>query len=326
MDKRIRIPDTDLSVFPIGLGTVDAGLLWDGKDADAIFETYLSQGGNLVDCAHVYSDWVMGETARAERVVGDWLQRSGKRKEIVLITKGGHPNMKGENVDLHCSRMTHKDMVKDLNESLMQLRTDYIDLYFYHRDDLSQTVEEEIETMEEFVKAGKIRYYGCSNWTSERMREADDYCARKGYRGFVADQSLLNLGMKYFKGLADDTLAYTRGDAWDYHVENLRNLEMPYMGNCSGFFHIFAQKGEAGVKENPYYTPGNVAVAERMRILRKRYDCTITQCVLGFFYHQPFPCVPLYGPARPEHVKDACGTLDIPFTDADYEWLLKPDI
>ena len=66
MDKRIRIPDTDLAVFPIGLGTVDAGLLWDGKDADAIFETYLSQGGNFVDCAHVYSDWVMGETARAE--------------------------------------------------------------------------------------------------------------------------------------------------------------------------------------------------------------------------------------------------------------------
>ncbi len=325
MDKRIRIRDTELSVFPIGLGTVDAGLLWDGKEADAVFETYLSQGGNLVDCAHVYSDWVPGETARAERVVGDWLQRSGKRNEIILVTKGGHPDMKGEKVDLHRSRMSHEDMVKDLDESLAQLRTDYIDLYFYHRDDLSQPVEEEIETMEEFVKKGKIRYYGCSNWTAERMRAADAYCAGKGYRGFVADQSLLNLGMKYFKGLADDTLAYTRGDAWDYHVENLRNLEMPYMGNCSGFFHIYAQKGEEGVKDSPYYTQGNVRVAERMRILCQRYGCTITQCVLGFFYHQPFPCVPLYGPAVPEHVTDACGTLDIPFTDADYEWLLEPD-
>ena len=79
MEKRIKIPNTELSVFPIGLGTVDAGLLWDGADADRIFDTYLDCGGNLIDCAHVYSDWVEGEKARAERVLGDWHQRSGKR-------------------------------------------------------------------------------------------------------------------------------------------------------------------------------------------------------------------------------------------------------
>lgn len=323
MEKRILIPDTELSVYPIGLGTVDAGLRWDGADADRIFDTYVQRGGNLIDCAHVYSDWVPGEIARAERVLGDWLTRSKKRNEVVIMTKGGHPVMTDPVPDMHKSRMTHDDMVKDLNESLKQLRTDYIDIYFYHRDNKEQSVEEEIETMEQFVKEGKIRYYGCSNWDVERMIQADAYCKEKGYRGFVADQSLLNLGMKYMRPLADDTLGYTRGKAFDYHIKNARNLEMPFMGNCSGFFHIYDSQGEAGIQSNPYYTPENIKVAEGVKALKEKYHCSITQVVLGFFYHQPFQCVPLYGPACPEHVVDACGTLDIPFTAEDYEELLK---
>ncbi len=125
--NNILIPNTELSVSPFGLGTVDAGLLWDGADADRVFETYLELGGNLLDSAHVYSDWVPPEIARSERVIGDWLARSGKRDKIVLITKGGHPDMTGENPDTHMNRMHREDMVKDLDESLKQLRTDYID-------------------------------------------------------------------------------------------------------------------------------------------------------------------------------------------------------
>ena len=175
--NNILIPNTELSVSPFGLGTVDAGLLWDGADADRVFETYLELGGNLLDSAHVYSDWVPPEIARSERVIGDWLARSGKRDKIVLITKGGHPDMTGENPDTHMNRMHREDMVKDLDESLKQLRTDYIDLYFYHRDDVTIPAEETIEVMQDFVKQGKIRYYGCSNWSTERMMAADKYCA-----------------------------------------------------------------------------------------------------------------------------------------------------
>jgi len=323
MEKRILIPDTDLSVYPIGLGTVDAGLRWDGPKADRIFDTYVYQGGNLIDCAHVYSDWVPGEIARAERVLGDWLARSKKRNEVVIMTKGGHPDMTAPVPDMHKSRMTYDDMVKDLNESLKQLRTDYIDIYFYHRDNQEQTVEEEIETMEQFVKEGKIRYYGCSNWDAERMIQADAYCKEKGYRGFVADQSLLNLGMKYMRPLADDTLGYIKGEVFDYHIKNAGNLAMPYMANCSGFFHIYDRLGMTEIQNNPYYTPENMKIAEGVKTLKEKYHCSITQVVLGFFYHQPFPCVPLYGTTKAEHIVDACGTLDIPFTAEDYEELLK---
>ena len=91
-------------------------------------------GGNLYDTARVYSDWIPPETGRSERVIGDWLSRSGKRHDVVLITKGGHPDMTVPSPDMHNSRVSAENMRADLELSLKTLRTDYIDLYFYHRD------------------------------------------------------------------------------------------------------------------------------------------------------------------------------------------------
>ena len=189
MEHRIQIPDTDLSLCPIGLGTLSAGLKWDGKEADAIFDAYLELGGNVVDTARIYQDWVPGEVGRSERVVGDWIKRSGKRDQIVLMTKGGHPKYTGPQDDLHLSRMTDADMRRDIELSLKALRTDRIDVYFYHRDNLAQSVAEEIETMERFVREGKIRYYACSNWSADRMREAD--------RVFLREQPARRSGRLY---------------------------------------------------------------------------------------------------------------------------------
>lgn len=316
--KHIPIPATQLSVSPFGLGTVDAGLLWDGPEADRVFDEFLDLGGNLIDSAHVYSDWVPPEIARSERVIGDWLQRSKKRSKVVLITKGGHPDMAGPVKDTHISRMGREDMTGDLDASLKQLRTDYIDLYFYHRDDLRIPVEETIEVMEDFVRQGKIRYYGCSNWSAERMKAADGYCKKMGYRGFAANQALMNLGYRYMSPLEDDTMCAMDEKMYAYHRENKNSMAMPYMGVCSGFFHIYEEKGEQGVKGSPYYTEENIKMAERIRDLKEKYGATVTQIVLGYFTVQDFPCIPLYGPRCVEHLKDAAGTFDIRFDREDY--------
>ncbi len=319
MAKQIAIPDTDLALCPIGLGTVGAGVHWDGADADRIFDTYLDLGGNVIDSARIYSDWIPPETGRSERVLGDWLTRSGKRDKVVIITKGGHPVFLKPTDDLHISRMTPADMRNDIELSLKALRIDTIDIYFYHRDNKAQSIEEEIETMETFRREGKVRYYGCSNWDAARIIEADAYCKQKGYRSFIADEALLNVGTKYIDRLPDDTLVAITGDLYKYHQENLRNLAMPYMGVASGFFHIYSAKGEEGVKGNPYYTPGNIRVAQRCTELMKKYNASISQVVLGFFQNLPFPSVPLYGPENIDHLKDAMGVLNIAFDKSDYD-------
>lgn len=319
MKTKITIPDTDITIHPLGLGTVNAGLTWDGADADRIFDAFLDMGGNLIDTAHVYSDWVKPEVARSERVIGDWLKRSGKRSRVILVTKGGHPDMKSEKPDTHISRMKREDMTADLEGSLKQLRTEYIDIYFYHRDDMTQPVEDLIEVMEDFRRAGKIRYYGCSNWTVSRMKEADAYCRSKGYRGFAANQALLNMGYKYMNPLNDDTLVYADEEMQTYHRDNPANLLMPYMGVCSGFFHKYISKGSDAVKDSPYYTEGNIKTAGRVKMLCEKYHATVSQVLLGFFGQQDFDCAPLYGPKNADQIEEAIKAFEIPFCRDDYK-------
>ena len=317
--KKIVIPNTELELSPMGMGCVNAGLKWDGKDADYLFDAFLDMGGNLFDTARVYSDWVLPESGRSERVLGDWLERSGKRNRIVLITKGGHPDMACPKPDLHKSRMREADMRHDVELSLRALHTDYIDLYFYHRDDESIPVEELIETMETFVKEGKIRYYCCSNWNTGRMRSADEYCRKQGYRGFAANQALFNLGSRYMKPLEDDTMRYIDEEMQRYHKENPANLAMPYMGICGGFFHNFIEKGEDSVVDSPYYTPENIRLAGKVKMVMEKYQATVTQAVLGFYTCQDFQCLPLYGPRNAENLKEAMDSFEIPFEKADYK-------
>lgn len=100
MDRNNQIPGTDLKVAPLGLGTVNAGLKWNGREASRIYDTFWDLGGNVIDCARVYSDWIPPERGRAERVTGEWLKESGKRQEVVLVTKGGHPNITAVNPNM----------------------------------------------------------------------------------------------------------------------------------------------------------------------------------------------------------------------------------
>lgn len=316
--KRIRIPETDLSVSSMGCGCVNAGLKWEGKNADEVFDAFFDLGGNLYDTARVYSDWVPTEVGRSERVLGEWLSRSNKRNEIVLVTKGGHPDMRAKDIDLHKSRLSKEEMEYDLDLSLKALQTDWIDLYFYHRDDRTRTVEELIDTMESFVKAGKIRYYGCSNWTTERMKEADAYCRKMGYRGFSANEMYYNVGSMHKRPAADDTLVLMDQEMLAYHRENPRNLAMPYMGLCSGAFNKWIALGEEAVRESEYYTEENEKVKDQMIKIAEKYHITITQAVLGFFTCQDFACVPLYGPRGADSFAEACGTFEIPFEKTDY--------
>ena len=312
MEMRIAVQNTDLHLCPIGLGTVNAGIAWSGKDAEKIFDAYLDNGGNLIDSARVYA------AGKSEAVIGGWLKNSGKRDKVIIATKGGHPKYESPEDDLHISRMSRADMRYDIEKSLEALGTDYIDIYFYHRDDLKQPVEEEIETMEDFRREGLIRYYACSNWTAERIRKADRYCEEKGYRGFVADQALLNLGSKYMNPLKDDTLETIRGDLEQYHIENPGNLAMPYMGVASGFFHRYLTSGADSVKRSPYCTSENIKIAEHCREMMRAYNCTVTQAVLGFFSSRPFICLPLYGPKNEQQITEALKTPYIKFDPSDY--------
>ena len=84
--QRIQIKDTELSLCPIGFGTANAGVAWDHEDAFKMLDLYVSLGGNVIDTARIYNDWVEGEIGRSERVIGDWIQYRGGHDDLVIIT------------------------------------------------------------------------------------------------------------------------------------------------------------------------------------------------------------------------------------------------
>lgn len=310
--QRIQIKETTLSLCPIGFGTANAGIAWDKEDAFKMLDRYVSLGGNVIDTARIYNDWVLGEIGRSERVIGDWIEYRGGHDDLVIMTKGGHPPLDNMNQN----RLSKEDMRSDLEKSLNALRINCIDIYFYHRDDESLPVSQLIETMEDFVREGKIKYYGCSNWKTSRMKEAMAYCQEKGYRGFVANQALYNIASKAMKPYPDETMVIMDEEMLQFHQES-SVLAMPYFGLCSGFF----TKLEAGldVTDSPYYTEENLQLAKKLNTLTKKYNCSLTQVIMGFFLVQDIPFCALAGASREAQLLDFMETLNIPFDLSDFK-------
>lgn len=309
--KRIQIKDTTLSLCPIGFGTANAGIAWDNEEAFKMLDLYVELGGNVIDTARIYSDWVAGEIGRSERVIGDWLKHRGHHEDLVIISKGGHPPLN----EMNTSRLSKEEMTYDLNKSLEALGIDCLDIYFYHRDDLNRPVAELIETMQDFVRAGKIKYYGCSNWTTARIKEAMDYCKEKGYRGFVANQALYNVASNTMAPYPDETMVTMDEEMLAFHKES-NVLAMPYFSLCSGFFTKL--NNGVDVSQSPYYTEENLRLAHHLNHLATKYDATLSQIIMGYLTTQKLPMCALAGASRPEQLMDFMKTLDLPIDAKDY--------
>src|SRR5436309_10681233 len=148
-----------------------------------LLETWIGLGGNIVDTAHVYSG------GNSERALGRWFEERGRRDDLVVLTKGAHHNADRR-------RVTPEDITCDLRDSLARLRIETIDLYLLHRDDPDAPVGPIVEALNEHRRAGRIRAFGGSNWSPQRLEEADAYAAAHGLQGFSASSPNLSLAVQ----------------------------------------------------------------------------------------------------------------------------------
>src|SRR5947209_8447254 len=179
-----RIPNTSLSPSTICLGTALFGTDVDEVTAFELLDTFFEHGGTFLDTAHAYGEWVPGGIGQSERTLGKWLKERGLRQQVLVATKGAQPY----EATPHLPRLSHDDIVSDLDDSLRCLQIDTIDLYWLHRDDPTRPVADILATLNEQVAQGKIRYFGCSNWRLPRIQEAMQYAAQQQSTGFVGNQ------------------------------------------------------------------------------------------------------------------------------------------
>ncbi len=309
------IPNTDLQVSPICLGTGDIGSGINERDSFELLDLFVELGGNFLDTAHVYGSWIPGMQSPSEKTIGAWMKARGNRDRIVVGTKGAHPDLK----TMHIPRMSREEIIRDVDESLDHLQTDRIDLYWLHRDDSNRPVEDILETLESQVRAGKIRYYGASNWKTPRLREAAAFARKNGITGFVADQSFWNVAVLAGQPYGDATLGWMDEERFRFHFETGMAM-IPYQSQAYGLFQRMANGTLDQMNQGfrGFYKAVETSERyERMMQLKACTGLTITQIVLGYLISQPFVTIPIVGCRKKEQLRDSMTALEVHLSPQD---------
>lgn len=160
----IRIPGTNLEIFPLNLGGNTFGWTSDEQQSFEVLDAFVAAGGNFIDTADSYAIWGDGLVGgESEAVIGKWMKARGNRKDIIIATKvGGLPTRPG---------LSRENAEAALNESLERLQTDYIDIYYAHYDDDAVEIVEQVRIAHDLVLSGRVKHIALSNFTLQRMRE-----------------------------------------------------------------------------------------------------------------------------------------------------------
>lgn len=164
MSTMIRIPGTNLEIFPLNLGGNTFGWTSDEQQSFEVLDAFVAAGGNFIDTADSYAIWGDGLVGgESEAVIGKWMKARGNRKDIIIATKvGGLPTRPG---------LSRENAEAALNESLERLQTDYIDIYYAHYDDDAVEIVEQVRIAHDLVLSGRVKHIALSNFTLQRMRE-----------------------------------------------------------------------------------------------------------------------------------------------------------
>jgi aryl-alcohol dehydrogenase-like predicted oxidoreductase len=157
--------------------TADAGTSFD------ILDRFVAAGGTMIDTADTYSAWAPGNKGgESETIIGEWLARRGRRDDVLIATKVGFAGGLGAD-----------NIRRAIDGSLKRLRTDYVDLYYAHRDEPDVPLEETLEAFDALVRAGKVRALGASQIEAERLERALDISAEAGWTGYSVLQTWYSL-------------------------------------------------------------------------------------------------------------------------------------
>ncbi len=186
--KRRELGKSGLKVAAFALGGNVFGWTADEAISFKLLDAFVAHGFNLIDTADTYSRWVPGNRGgESEAIIGRWLKQRGVRDKVVIATKVGMemaPDKKG---------LSKAYVLREAEDSLKRLQTDYIDLYQSHTDDAATPLEETLEAYAQLVKQGKVRAIGASNYGAERLAQALQVSAQHDYPSYQSLQPHYNL-------------------------------------------------------------------------------------------------------------------------------------
>lgn len=325
----IQLNNTDLNVSRICLGTAGFGDKSDQEKSFEVLDAFVRAGGNFIDTANVYCKWMEGHGNCSEQIIGKWLKDRGAAGKVIVATKGAHYSFE----DPSCSRVNRKDICADLDESCRTLGTDVIDFYWLHRDDQEKLVEEIVDILEDLQKEGRIRYFGFSNYRTERLKEIQKCLKERNHPGITAVSNQWSLAGINPGGNTnpDPTLVEFSRKEYKWHCET-GTASIPFSSTAMGFFSKLQKMGvpcteevdvpwmqamEAQIADLPesmkksYWNETNLRTYQKLLKLQKETGHSLQSLSLAYFFHQPFQTVPVTGVSNLNQLKDAVDACDI---------------
>jgi len=309
--KTRKLGGSGLEVSPICLGGNVFGWTADEPTSFSILDAFVGAGFNFIDTADVYSRWVPGHKGgESETVLGNWFKRSGNRKKVILATKVGielAPDKKG---------LSKAYILREVEDSLARLQTDYIDLYQSHIDDASVPLEETLEAYDQLIKQGKVRAVGASNYTAERLTEALKVSKQHGLPRYECLQPNYNLY---------DCAGYEKD------LEPVCSKEgigvIPYFALASGFLtgkyrsEADLAKGPRGQMVKKYLEDRGFRILAALDQVAAKLHATPGKVAIAWLIARPSITAPIASATSVEQLKDLVDAASLTLGKASIETL-----
>lgn len=307
-----RLGRTGLKVSELCLGTMQWGWTASEEDGCAVMDAFVEAGGNFIDTADVYSRWVPGNPGGvSEEIIGRWMQDRGNRRQVVLASKVRGRMWNGPNGE----GLSRAHIVQACEDSLRRLQTDTIDLYQTHYFDADTPIDETLRALDDLVRAGKVRYIGCSNYPAWRLTQAL----------WTSDK----LGLARFDSLQPHYSLIHRAE-FERELkplcESLQVGVIPYSPLAGGFLtgkyrrdNMPDSARAGGVKR--YLNDKGFAILDVLDQVAQRHSATDAQVALAWQLAQPVITSPIFGANSLAQLEEILKATTITLSSEDVEEL-----
>lgn len=310
--KKVQLGNTDIEITPIIFGGNVFGWTLNEEESFRILDAFVARGFNAIDTANNYSYWVPGNVGtESERIIGNWIKSRNLRDKIILATKVG-----GRNLIQDKPNTTKSHILKEVEESLMRLNTDYIDLYQTHYDDTKTPVEETLSAYNQLIKEGKVRYIGASNFSSERLIESLDKADLFNLPGYKTLQPEYNLyDRKHFEEFLQPV------------ADKFKLGVIPYYSLASGFLsgkyrtEADLEQSTRGEGIKKYLNERGVRILDALETISTRHSISYSAVSLAWLMEQKSVVAPIASATKEKHLDAFLEAVNVQLSHDDLKLL-----
>ena len=301
----VQLGKSDLKVSKICLGCMSFGQVTEKRpwvlnqeETDAMIKKALDLGINFFDTANTYGD------GSSETFIGNSFKKFVKdRKDIIVATK----------VYNNPGKLSKEAILREIDGSLKRLQMDYVDLYIIHRWDYEHPIEETMETLNELVKCGKVRYLGCSALFPYQLLKANMIARENGWAEFISIQNHYNL---IYREEEREMMQL---------LEEEKIVMTPYSPLAAGrVCRLYTDEktkrssnDPGNVKKYEHAKDVDIPVIKRIKEVADKMKVTMAQVSLAWILSKPLVVSPVIGCTKISQLEELCAVFKIKLTPED---------